>query len=73
MNTNSSMLIISGIFYLYLLSLTFLITYGAIKLFIKRKRRKRAYYFFTEGYEVISTDKDGIPTFMKKGGNIEQI
>ena len=67
------MLIISGFFYLFLITFTIISTYLIIKYFIKKKRLKKAYYLLTEGYEIVSIDKDGVPVFMKKGGNYEQI
>jgi len=70
---NVGIFIISGFFYLFMITFTIIAIYMIINAFIKNKRKKRAYYLLTEKYEVICADKDGIPTFMKKGENIEKI
>ncbi len=73
MNNNMALIIISGEFYMFLITLLIISTFLFIKHIIKKKRIKKMYYFLTEGYEVITTDKDGIAVFMKKGGNYEQV
>jgi len=73
MDNNAGVFIISGFFYLSLIAITIIGIYFGIKAYFKNKRIKKAYFLLTEQYEVISYDKDGIPTFMKKGENIERI
>jgi len=73
MNNNVGVFIISGFFYLSLIIITIMIVYSGVKFYFKKRKLKKAYFLLTEKYEILSYDKDGIPTFMKKGENIEQI
>ena len=73
MNNNGAIMIISGYFYLFLITFAIIAIYLSIKFAIRKKRKKKAYYLLTENYKVVTADKDGIPLFMEKGGNYEQI
>ena len=73
MSNQPIFMLISAQFYMFIITMVIFIVYFLINFYFRLNRKKKAYFLLTEGYEIVSYDKYGIPTFMKKGENIEKL